>query len=398
LRLALLALFLTSCGVDPAQRDETVLAEAYVGPRILNLRAEIDLRSPNTGTARHGERVEIVQRRRRFFRVRTDSGAVGWTDHRMLLNKEEITIVLRMEELAAKLPSQGMATVFDVLNAHLEPYRQSPTIFQLNEGERVDVLAYQVMPRVAPERKPLIPPPPPPKPISKKPRKEPKIPPPPSPAAPPLPANWLDLSKTPPPPEEEAADDSQQTKAPPPPGLDDWALVRLKSDEAGWVLTSRLYMMIPDEVAQYAEGRRITSYFSLGEVQDGDQKKHHWLWTTIGQRNEPYDFEMFRVFIWNTRRHRYETAYSERNRVGYLPVIVRGQQFSLCMEGKDGERYRRTYELQVNIVRFIGEEPCGSRPSELLVAKLQDGLEPPDGPKAPQQITWIDRVKRWFRH
>jgi hypothetical protein len=287
-----------------------------------------------------------------------------------------------------------MATVFDVLNAHLEPYRQSPAVFQLKEGERVDVLAYRVMPRVAPERKPLIPPPPKREPAARKPRQQPKIPPPAKPAPPPLPADWLELSKTPPQPEAEAA---SQSKAPPPPALDDWALVRLNSGDAGWVLASRLYMMIPDEVAQYAEGRRITSYFSLGEVQDGDQKKHHWLWTTLGQRNQPYDFEIFRVFIWNTRRHRYETAYAERKRMGYLPVIVKGQQFSVCMENEGGERLRRTYELQVNIVRFLGEEPCGLLPSEHLVAKLEGGLEPPEQQKTPAQITWMDRVKRLFR-
>jgi hypothetical protein len=169
----------------------------------------------------------------------------------------------------------------------------------------------------------------------------------------------------------------------------------LKSGDVGWVLTSRLYMAIPDEVAQYAEGRRITSYFSLGEVQDGDQKKHHWLWTTIGERNQPHDFEIFRVFIWNTRRHRYETAYSERNRIGYLPVIVKGQTFSLCME-KDGQRVRRAYELQVNVVRLLGEEPCGSIASERLVAKVEADAAPSPA-REPEQVTWMDRVKRWFR-
>src|ERR1039457_6644848 len=33
-------------------------------------------------------------------------------------------------------------------------------------------------------------------------------------------------------------------------------------------------------VAQYAEGHRITSYFSIGKIQDGGVQKDIWLWTT----------------------------------------------------------------------------------------------------------------------
>ena len=72
-------------------------------------------------------------------------------------------------------------------------------------------------------------------------------------------------------------------------------------------------MAIPDDVAQYAEGHRITSYFALSDVRDGDAVKHNWLWTTIASGDHPYDFDSFRVFTWSLRRHRYETAYIQRN-------------------------------------------------------------------------------------
>jgi hypothetical protein len=146
------------------------------------------------------------------------------------------------------------------------------------------------------------------------------------------------------------------------PRLEDWTLVRISRTEAGWALTRMLVMAIPDEVAQYAEGRRITSYFSLGEVRDGDQVKHDWLWTTIAKGSQPHEFDSVRVFVWGRRRHRYETAYIERNLKGYYPVEVHAAStpvsFSIIVEEKDGARYRRTYAFQGYHVRLVAKAPA----------------------------------------
>ena len=92
----------------------------------------------------------------------------------------------------------------------------------------------------------------------------------------------------------------------------------------------------------------------LGSVRDTarGQEKHHWLWTTIPARLQPYHFDGFRVFVYSIRRHRYETAYIERNVRGYHPVEVHPvagsemAQFSLTFAGKDGVLSKRTYEFQ----------------------------------------------------
>ena len=57
--------------------------------------------------------------------------------------------------------------------------------------------------------------------------------------------------------------------------------MRTADKKVGWVLARNLYMGIPDDVAQYAEGQRISSYFDLGAVEDEEKgTKHNWLWTT----------------------------------------------------------------------------------------------------------------------
>src|SRR5581483_2944048 len=80
---ATLALFLAACHTGPPKAPS--IGEAFVGPAVLNLRADIPLDSKTVATVKHGDRLEILQHRRRFFRVRAPNGAEGWTDERQLL-------------------------------------------------------------------------------------------------------------------------------------------------------------------------------------------------------------------------------------------------------------------------------------------------------------------------
>ena len=398
---ALLLLFGCSKGPPRAQP----VGEAFVGPAVLKIRSDIPLQSSTVTTVKHGDRLAILQTRRRFLRVRTSGGAEGWTDERQLLASGDMDSLRELNARAAKLPSQGLATTYAPLNVHTQPVLSSPSFLQLKENEKFHVLQSIVLPRSDAPRKSLIPPAPKkPKGPPKKEGKKPAVPPPPMPKPPAPPADWLELSKT-----ERDEADADAEKVPPQklaPRTDGWSLIRTPSGQSGWVLTRLVSMAIPDDVAQYAEGKRIVSYFPLGEVQDGDLKKKLWLWTTTADSKQPWDFDSFRVFAWSLRRHRYETGYIERNLKGYSPVLLKEVEltskngastlpgFSICIEKKDGQRVRREYALLGVAIRFAGDHPCEAPPPPTL----QDPSPLPilDGPPPQSKPSLAERMKkRW---
>ena len=370
------------------------IGQAYVGPMMLVLRQDISSRSAVIGTVHHGQRLEILQQRRRLIRVRSADGKEGWTDERLLLSTDEIARLRHFNERARTFPSQGVATTYDALNIHTEPSRFSPSFIQVKPGEKFDVIGHLVAPRKPAPRKPLV--------VSSKPvrikkeEKKPKIPPPPSPPAPKPPQDWLEMSKT-----NLPEDDDKQAEAEP---TDDWSLVRTSAGQSGWVLTRRVFMAIPDDVAQYAEGRRITSYTALNDIRDGDQVKHNWLWTTVEQSLEPYDFDSYRVFVWSLRRHRYETGYIQRRVKGYFPVLAEAPGFSVCLENKGGQFARRVYSFTGNLVRPAGVKPCQpqglEQPSQTNRQLLTQAQAEQNAPAASLYARVTNRLrtwrKRWF--
>jgi hypothetical protein len=239
---------------------------------------------------------------------------------------------------------------------------------------------------------------------AKKPKKQPAIPPPPKPPPPGLPSNWLELSRTnfppeappvvAPPPEPVKAEKPEPPKVP----MDDWLLIRTKTGKAGWVLARMIHLAIPDEVAQYAEGARITSYFALKDVYDEGQKKNYWLWTTIRDNQRPYQFDSFRVFTYVLKRHRYETSYIERGVEGYYPVEATPgpvPKFSLILREKDGKLYRKTYIMEGYLVRKVAEEPyveVGETESRVIST-----LPPEDEKDDDVQPTFAERIKDFFK-
>ena len=375
-----MAAFFTLCLLGGCQSDSRspAIGEAFAAPAKLPLHKEISLQSPVVATASHGDRLELLAQRRRFAKVRTAGGVEGWTEDRNLMQRAELEELQRFSDTARLYPSQGLASVYDTVNVHTQPVRTSPSYLQIAPGEKVDVIGHQFAPRTEPRHKPLLKAQPKAPRSERKPPRQPRVALPPKPPGPPPPANWKELSerrslpKLPPPPPE------PQPEVP----RDEWSLVRNAAGQSGWVLTRRLSMAVPDEVAQYAEGRRITSYFSLGKVTDADKTHETWLWTTVESGEHDYDFDSYRVFIWSLRHHRYETAYIQRRVEGFAPVLrntVDGHAgFAVCLDN-NGRRVRKQYVMIENAVKLAGESSCGEASAAEATAPQ---ATPPAAPEA----------------
>jgi hypothetical protein len=138
---------------------------------------------------------------------------------------------------------------------------------------------------------------------------------------------------------------------------------------------------VPLEVAQYAEGQRIVAFFALNQVQDGDKEVGQYL-TVVTEPKDglPFDFNQIRVFTWNVKRHRYETAYRERM-AGVLPVTVAQESFDkegvlptfmIRVQDNSGKVSERKYKLNTPMVRRVyapGEEPAHALPKRAVRRK-----------------------------
>jgi hypothetical protein len=78
-------------------------------------------------------------------------------DGRQLLSTKDMSDLRALAERAAKAPSQGRASVFEALNVHSIPNRQSPSFFQIAANAQVDVITHQRAERVPYEPGEFIP-------------------------------------------------------------------------------------------------------------------------------------------------------------------------------------------------------------------------------------------------
>jgi SH3-like domain-containing protein len=321
-------LLLPACG----RGRHHVLEVAYVSAPQAALRDQVAAIFNRVGNVKNGERVEVLEREKRFARVRTASGLEGWIEQRFLVDQKTFDALQKLTQDNQNDPAQAPGILRNETNMHVTPGRDSEHLYQLAAGAKVEIL------KRATAEKPL--------------------------------------GATPPSKSEASATVKSGAKIGP--ALEDWWLVRDDQNRVGWVLSRMVDVDVPLDIAQYAEGQRFVAFFALNQVPDNDkgvqkQVPQYLCLMTDPHDGLPYDYDQVRVFTWNTRKHRYETAYREHGLDGVLPVTITKEDFDkegtlpvfiLRVKDDAGSVAERKYKLNTPIVRRVlapGETP--SRPS-----------------------------------
>lgn len=295
---------------------------AYISVPQAFLRDQVAAVYSKTGTVKNGEAVRVLGRERRFAHVRTSDGAEGWIEQRFLISKQTYEEFQKLARDSQDDPVQSTGVTRNSTNIHLEPNREAEHLYQLDQGAKITILKRATSEKVLPgNTKPVI-------------------------------------------------AEAQRPAKPIMPPMEDWWLARDSQGHVGWVLARMVDVDVPLEIAQYAEGQRIVAAFILNEVTDEDKKVPQYL-VLLSENKDgmPYDYNAIRVFTWNVRRHRYETAYRERNLDGILPVTVSKENFNkegelpvfiIRVKDGDGNVTDRKYKLATPLVKRVlgpGEEP-----------------------------------------
>ena len=328
-RFALVLVFAALVSLAACSRGRRRLEVAYVSAPQAALRDQVAAIYNRVGNVKNGERVEVLDHEKRFARVRTASGIEGWIEQRYLVDQKTFDALQRLTQENQNDPVQAPGILRNDTNLHVTPGRETEHLYQLASGAKVALLK-----RATAEKQ---------------------------------------IGATPAPKVAVAKPGAKE----PGPVLEDWWLVRDSNGRVGWVLARMVDVDVPLDIAQYAEGQRFVAFFALDEVPDNDkgvvrQVPQYLCVLTDPHDGLPFDYDQVRVFTWNVRKHRYETAYREHGLEGVLPVTITHENFDkegtlpvfiLRVKDAAGNVSERKYKLNTPIVRRVllpGEVPARS--------------------------------------
>ncbi len=312
------------------------LGAAYVSERSLTLLSSIAQVREQVGVLYYGDRVEVMARRNDYVKVRTTAGAEGWVDGRYLMDPDlwQRSAKLLHESKSMRVQARGRTKT--TTNLRVAPGRTEPRLYQFTRGTEVEIFKRAV-------------------------------------------ADWVQVT------DEKDNSDGEVSKK------EDWYLIRgiatrppgegtirnsaimnttQPGDQtvpiAGWVVARFISLDLPDPVAEGTSSANVRpiAWFELNRVSDDTGDHPQYLVAgTRSSEGQPCDFTTLRVYTWNTKKSRYETAYIENDLCGALPIEVgkgpKGEP-EFRFHVMEGAKEERVYHLIQTVVRRVREEAAKS--------------------------------------
>jgi hypothetical protein len=323
--------------------------EGYIGERSVTLWSGVaQVREP-LDALHYGDHVEIVARHNDSVKVRTTSGEVGWIDARSVM---ETALWQRSAKLlgeAQELPVQARGRTKVATNLRVLPGRTQPRLYQFGRGIPMEIVGRAVadVSQASDEKESAGE-------ASADSKKEDA-----------KKEEWLFVRGLATRPPSEANPRTPDTSTTTQPG-------DRTSPIAGWIIGRFVEMDLPDAVREGTASANVrpVAWFELNKVSDITGAKPQYLVAgSRGPDSQPCDFTNIRVYTWNSKKSRYETAYIENNLCGQMPVRIgtgpKGEpEFrfrsrdvnALAGNSQVANNDERVYRLIQTVVRRIRED------------------------------------------
>jgi hypothetical protein len=244
-----------------------------------------------------GDRVQVLGRARNWVKVKLADGRTGWVEGKDILDSQAFEASQKLLKSLESLPVQAQGHAPQAINLRYEPSRDSISLAQLPNNQKLDVFGRKVVKRPA----------------------------------------QLDQPSS-------------------PPVKEAWYLVRA-DQRAGWVLGRNVSLDIPEPLGAYAQSSNIVAWVAVDTVPDEGRQVPQYL-AADRAGNQEADFTHIRVFTWWAKNHQYVTAYVESGLQGYFPIRVEHTShmpyFRLNLVDDSGNKIQKVYGLFDTIVRPLG--------------------------------------------